>query len=68
MIYSDFKGDRISKLAFGAMRLPVADGDDSKPIQEKVDALVDEAMKEGINYYDTAWGYHGGNSETVMGK
>ena len=30
--------------------------------------MVDEAMAKGINYYDTAWGYHGGNSETVMGE
>ena len=30
--------------------------------------MVDTAMQNGINYYDTAWGYHGENSETVMGK
>ena len=30
--------------------------------------MVDEAMAAGINYYDTAWGYHGGNSELVLGK
>ena len=30
--------------------------------------MVDIAMESGINYYDTAWGYHGGNSELVMGK
>ena len=30
--------------------------------------MVDTAMESGINYYDTAWGYHGENSELVMGK
>ena len=30
--------------------------------------MVDEAMSSGVNYYDTAWGYHNGNSELVMGK
>lgn len=30
--------------------------------------MVDCAMEQGVNYYDTAWGYHGGNSELVMGK
>lgn len=68
MIYKDFKGLRISALAFGAMRLPVDGNDDAKPNQAKTDELVDAAMKAGINYYDTAWGYHGGNSEIVMGK
>ena len=30
--------------------------------------MVGLAMKSGVNYYDTAWGYHDGNSEIVMGK
>ena len=30
--------------------------------------MVEYAMSRCINYYDTAWGYHGGNSELVMGK
>lgn len=30
--------------------------------------MVDYAIKRGINYFDTAWGYHSGRSELVMGK
>ena len=35
---------------------------------DAVKEMVAYAMKHGINYYDTAWGYHGGNSEIVMGE
>ena len=30
--------------------------------------MVDYAMKHGVNYYDTAWGYHNGQSEIVLGE
>ena len=52
----------------GAMRLPVVDGDDSKIDVAAAEAMVDYAMEHGINYYDTAWGYHDGHSETVIGN
>ncbi len=68
MIYRDFQDIRLSALGFGAMRLPVIGGDDSKIDEAAALHMVDTAMKEGINYYDTAWGYHSGNSELVMGK
>ncbi|HCT92910.1 MAG TPA: oxidoreductase, partial [Lachnospiraceae bacterium] len=48
-------------LGMGAMRLPVIDGDDGKIDEPAVQKMVDYAMEQGINYYDTAWGYHGGN-------
>ena len=51
-----------------SMRLPVFDGDDSKIDEAKTAEMVDYAIKNGINYFDTAWGYHSGNSEIVMGK
>ena len=68
MVYKDFQGLKLSALGFGAMRLPVKDGDDSKPDRELVLKMVETAMKDGINYYDTAWGYHDGNSELVLAE
>ena len=68
MIYRDFHGMKLSALGFGAMRLPVIDGDDGRIDEAAALRMVDTAMQNGINYYDTAWGYHGENSELVMGK
>lgn len=68
MMYRDFQDVKLSTLGMGAMRLPVVDGDDSKIDEAAAFAMVDEAMARGVNYYDTAWGYHNGNSELVMGK
>ena len=68
MIYRDFQDLKLSGLGMGAMRLPVVDGDDSKIDAGAVQEMVDYAMEHGINYYDTAWGYHGGQSELVMGN
>ena len=68
MIYKDFGDLKLSALGMGAMRLPVLDGDDSRIDEGAVEEMVAYAMGQGINYYDTAWGYHSGNSELVMGK
>lgn len=68
MVYKKFQDLELSALGFGAMRLPVIDGDDSRIDEEKTAGMVEYAMENGINYYDTAWGYHNGNSELVMGK
>ena len=68
MIYKNFQGIRLSALGMGAMRLPVVNGNDSEIDEKAAAAMVDYAMEHGINYYDTAWGYHGGNSELVMGR
>ena len=68
MIYNDFQDIRLSALGFGSMRLPVTGGDDSCIDESAALDMVDTAIKNGINYYDTAWGYHGENSELVMGK
>lgn len=68
MLYKDFQELKLSALGLGAMRLPVIDGDDAKIDAAAAEKMVDHAMEKGVNYYDTAWGYHSGNSEIVMGK
>lgn len=57
----------ISLLGFGCMRLPVIDGEDSKIDYEKSLELIDYAYQNGVNYFDTAYGYHGGESEKFVG-
>ena len=68
MIYRDFKGMKLSALGLGTMRLPVIEGNDADIDEKATLEMVDSAMEQGINYYDTAWGYHGENSERVIGK
>lgn len=68
MIYRDFQDLKLSALGMGAMRLPVIDGDDSKVDSAAAEEMIAYAMEHGINYYDTAWGYHSGQSELVMGN
>lgn len=67
MRYIDFQGKKISMLGYGAMRLPTLGADD-KINYEETERLLDHAYKSGVNYFDTAYPYHGGNSEVVTGK
>lgn len=69
MHYSDYKtGEKISKLGFGLMRLPKLN-EKSEDIDYKEAArLVDIAFKNGVNYFDTAYGYHDGDSEEFVGE
>ena len=74
----DLKGNRISLLGYGAMRLPTkdgkhantwADGVSSAAIdQEAVNGHVDFALEHGVNYFDTSPAYCRGESERVMGE
>ena len=68
MICKPFDDLRLSALGLGTMRLPVIDGDSARIDEAAAREMVALAMKNGINYYDTAWGYHGGQSETVLGR
>lgn len=68
MIYRKFQELELSALGLGAMRLPVIDGDDARVDERAAEEMIDYAIGHGINYFDTAWGYHSGNSETVVGR
>ena len=70
MLTNDFQGLALSRLGFGAMRLPLLPGrKEPTAIDEaQVDAMVDYAMAHGVNYFDTAHPYHGGLSERVLGR
>ena len=68
MVYKDFQDLKLSALGMGTMRLPLIDGRDEQIDEAKAAEIIGRAFEKGINYFDTAWGYHGGNSELVMGK
>lgn len=70
-------GIEVSILGFGCMRLPLlgqsnskADVfDPNKPIDEdQTNRMIDYAMEHGVTYFDTAYPYHGGKSETLLGQ
>ncbi len=69
MIYRDFKGKKLSLLGFGAMRLPtVGEGVGEHIDMPLAEKMFDVAIKSGVNYFDTAFPYHKGESETAVGK
>ncbi|QHQ61637.1 aldo/keto reductase [Anaerocolumna sedimenticola] len=62
----DFK---VSALGFGAMRLPTQENENSESIDEaEAIKMIRHAIDQGVNYVDTAYGYHQGNSEILVGK
>ncbi len=59
----------VSRLGFGAMRLPTKEADSKRVIdREEAVAMIRHAIDQGVNYMDTAYPYHGGESELVMGE
>ena len=67
MTYNSFQDIKLSALGMGCMRLPHLDSHDDIDIPA-VKKMVAHAMEKGVNYFDTAWGYHNGASERAMGE
>ena len=68
MIYRDFQGIKLSALGLGCMRLPLGESKYGDVDIDAVKEMVAYAIENGVNYFDTAWGYHNGKSELVMGE
>jgi len=66
MIYTNINELKVSKLGFGTMRLPI--NEDNTINQNQVEQMVELALHNGVNYFDTAWPYHEGKSEISIGK
>ena len=67
----------VSILGFGCMRLPIVKGAETAKSfferqmavdEEKALEMIDYAIEQGINYFDSAYMYHGGKSEVLLGK
>lgn len=71
MIYKNYKDTdlKLSQFGYGCMRLPTTTGNPADPIDyEKAGALIDYAYNHGVNYFDTAFVYHNGDSEHFIGQ
>ena len=66
MIYADFQDKKLSLLGFGTMRLPLLP--DGTIDEAQTAEMTKLAIERGVNYFDTAYPYHNGLSEIVMGK
>ena len=63
ILTEEYIKNNVPKLGFGLMRLPMKDDEID---QEHVNRMVDYYMENNMNYFDTAWFYHGGKSELAL--
>ena len=68
MIYKKFQDKQLSALGMGCMRLPGGGYGNANIDEEQTKKMFDYAIEHGVNYFDTAYGYHAGQSEIVVGK
>ncbi len=68
MYYNEFKDKKLSALGMGGMRLPKCGDKDTDVDVAETRAMFQYALEHGVNYFDTAYRYHGGRSEEVFGE
>ena len=70
MIYRKFPGTdlKVSTLGFGAMRMPTLPEEGNPINRPEAIRLIRHAIDSGVNYVDTAYPYHGGDSERLVGE
>ena len=70
MIYREMAklNEKVSLLSFGAMRLPTIGGESANIDYPEAVRMMRTAFDQGVNYVDTAYGYHGGNSELAVAQ
>lgn len=69
MIYNDFQNLKLSALGFGAMRLPQKGEGFNSPVDYAyAEEIIDYCVSQGVNYFDTAYVYHNGESEVCISK
>ena len=68
MIFNDFQNLKLSALGMGTMRLPTKDEKREIIDEDVAKEMFAYAIAHGVNYFDTAWGYHASNSEPFTGK
>ena len=67
MKYREMAGEKISVLGFGCMRFPTTSKNAEDIDAEKSAKILEYAIENGVNYFDTAYVYHGGKSESFIG-
>lgn len=68
MKYRTLAGEKVSVLGFGCMRFPTTTKNAEDIDAEKSAKMLRYAVENGINYFDTAYVYHGGRSESFIGE
>ena len=68
MEYKEYRERKISRLGYGCMRFPLREGSETAIDEERAGKLLERALSGGINYFDTAYPYHGRTSEEFVGR
>ena len=68
MYYKEFRGNKISALGLGSLRLPTVPGNAASIDRTGAMEVIDQAFIEGINFFDTAFTYHNTDSERFLGE